>query len=99
MTDTWNPAQYDKFQREREQPFFDLLSLVRPAPDMRAVDLGCGTGRLTRALHEHLRARETTGIDRSSRMLEESQHEAAPPGLRFEVGTIEAFPAPAARSM
>ncbi len=92
MTDTWNPAQYDKFQREREQPFFDLLSLVRPAPNVRAVDLGCGTGRLTRALHDHLRARETTGIDRSSRMLEESRHEPAPPGLRFEVGTIEDFP-------
>jgi trans-aconitate methyltransferase len=25
VTDTWNPAQYDKFQREREQPFFDLI--------------------------------------------------------------------------
>ena len=34
MTDTWDPAQYDKFQREREQPFFDLLSLVRPGPGM-----------------------------------------------------------------
>jgi trans-aconitate 2-methyltransferase len=69
MTDTWNPTQYDKFQREREQPFFDLLSLVQPAPDMRAVDLGCGTGRLTRALHEQLHARQTIGIDRSPRML------------------------------
>ena len=28
--DTWDPTQYDKFQREREQPFFDLLALVRP---------------------------------------------------------------------
>src|SRR5258708_3403784 len=44
MIDTWDPSQYDKFQREREQPFFDLLSLVHPGPDMRIVDLGCGTG-------------------------------------------------------
>ena len=69
MTDTWNPTQYDKFQREREQPFFDLLALVRPAPGMRVVDLGCGTGRLTRTLHEQLHARQTIGIDRSARML------------------------------
>lgn len=92
LTDTWNPAQYDKFQREREQPFFDLLSLVRPAPNMRVVDLGCGTGRLTRLLHERLRARETLGIDRSSRMLEQGRQDASPAGLGFEVDTIEAFP-------
>jgi trans-aconitate 2-methyltransferase len=91
VTDTWNPAQYDKFQREREQPFFDLLALVRPTLDMRAVDLGCGTGRLTRALHEQLHARETTGIDRSARMLHQSR-DASTPGLVFEEGKIEDFP-------
>ena len=92
MTDTWNPAQYDKFQREREQPFFELLALVRPAPNMRVVDLGCGTGRLTRHLHDELHALETVGIDRSARMLEDAQRSTGTAGLRFEVGTIESFP-------
>lgn len=91
MTDTWNPTQYDKFQTEREQPFHDLLALVRPAPGMRVVDLGCGTGRLTLILHEHLHARETIGLDRSPRMLE-AQTPDANPAVRFEVGTIESFP-------
>ena len=92
VTDTWNPAQYDKFQREREQPFFDLMSLVQPAPDMRVVDLGCGTGRLTRILHDELHARETIGIDRSARMLDDSLRATLPAGLAFDVGTIEDFP-------
>jgi trans-aconitate 2-methyltransferase len=95
-TDAWNPTQYDTFRREREQPFFDLLALVKPAPDMRVVDLGCGTGKLTRLLHARLHARETVGIDRSARMLEPALAEMAgerPPGLRFEIGTIEAFAA------
>src|SRR5262245_50066881 len=92
VTDTWNPAQYDKFQREREQPFFDLMALVRPVPDMRIVDLGCGTGRLTRVLHAELPARDTIGIDRSARMLEDSLRAAPPAGLSFDVGTIEDFP-------
>ena len=91
MREAWDPRQYDKFEREREQPFFDLLALVRPAPGMRAVDLGCGTGKLTRTLHQRLAARETLGIDRSDSMLAGTRTGAQPQGLRFEVGTIEDF--------
>ncbi len=89
--DPWNPAQYDRFRREREQPFFDLLAMIRPAPGMRVVDLGCGTGKLTRLVHARLQARETVGIDRSARMLADAMRSEQPAGLRFEVGTIEAF--------
>ncbi len=92
MPDTWSPTQYDKFQREREQPFFDLLALVQPATRMRVVDLGCGTGKLTRTLHERLQAHETIGIDRSERMLESIKRQDLPEGLHFETGSIEAFP-------
>jgi trans-aconitate 2-methyltransferase len=87
--DTWNPAQYEKFRREREQPFFDLLTMIRPAPDMRVVDLGCGTGKLTRLMHARLQARETIGIDRSSRMLQDAP--TGVEGLMFKAGTIEEF--------
>src|SRR5207249_11037209 len=38
----WDPQQYEKFKRERDQPFWDLLSLVRAQPGMRVADLGCG---------------------------------------------------------
>jgi trans-aconitate 2-methyltransferase len=90
-TDTWNPAQYDKFQREREQPFYDLLAMIQPAAGMRIVDLGCGTGKLTRQLHERLQARETLGLDRSARMLSEQDGAALPQGLTFRNETIESF--------
>ena len=89
--DTWNPTQYAKFQREREQPFFDLLDLVRPQPEMRVIDLGCGPGTLTTQLHQRLHARETVGLDRSARMLEGALTDPQPEGLRFEVGTIESW--------
>jgi trans-aconitate 2-methyltransferase len=92
VTDTWDPLQYEKFEREREQPFFDLLALVRPKPSMRVVDLGCGTGKQTRLLHERLHARETIGIDSSPKMLGAQPAVALPQGLRFEVGAIEQFP-------
>jgi trans-aconitate 2-methyltransferase len=89
--DTWNPDQYAKFQREREQPFADLLALIEPAPRMRAVDLGCGTGTLTRRLHEALHAAATLGIDRSDRMLDVARSDGLPGGLSFQAGTIEDF--------
>jgi trans-aconitate 2-methyltransferase len=89
--DTWDPRQYDKFERQREQPFYDLLSLIRPAPGMCVVDLGCGTGKLTRVMHERLHARDTVGIDRSESMLSGARRDAKDPGLRFEVGSIESF--------
>jgi trans-aconitate 2-methyltransferase len=91
MTDTWDPTQYNKFQREREQPFYDLLAMIHPSPGMRVVDLGCGTGKLTRQLHTHMAARETLGIDRSARMLAAQQNEPATSGLTFTVGTVESF--------
>ncbi len=68
----WNPEQYGRFRDERARPFFDLLDLVQPRPGMRVVDLGCGTGELTRELHRRLSARETIGIDNSPAMLAKS---------------------------
>jgi trans-aconitate 2-methyltransferase len=86
-TDTWDPSQYERFSDERSAPFFDLLALVEPCPDGRVVDLGCGTGELTRALHERTRASTTLGIDSSEAMLERSKSHAGD-GLSFELEDI-----------
>ncbi len=86
----WNPDQYEKFKDERKQPFRDPVALIEHRPHMRVVDLGCGTGELTRELHDQLHAEETLGIDSSETMLLKSSafgNEL----LRFEQGNIEAF--------
>jgi len=92
--DSWNPAQYERFADERRQPFDDLMALVERAPDMRVVDLGCGTGALTAALHAALGARRTLGLERSSNMLARSAGHVRP-GLELAAGDIADF-APAA---
>lgn len=92
VASTWNPDQYARFRTERSQPFFDLIALVQAEPGMRVVDLGCGTGELTRVLHERLQARETVGIDSSGTMLGRAGAVAGD-GLRFESGDIRAFAA------
>jgi trans-aconitate 2-methyltransferase len=86
----WDPRQYEKFMAAREQPFVDLCALVRPAPSMRVVDLGCGLGNLTHKLADMLPGARVHGIDASAKMLE-----GAKPNDRvtFEVSTIEKFAA------
>ena len=88
--DAWSPDCYDRFRAERTQPFDDLLALIRRAPGMRVVDLGCGTAELTRRVHETLGARETLAVDSSDAMLERARTHAGG-GLRVERGNIADF--------
>lgn len=90
--DTWEPETYSRFAAERSRPFFDLLALVTPIPGGRAVDLGCGTGELTRQLHRRTGAAETLGLDSSSAMLEKAKPLEGG-GLRFERGDLFEFSA------
>jgi trans-aconitate 2-methyltransferase len=89
-TPDWNPAQYERFKNERSRPFFDLLDLVRGADVGRILDLGCGTGELTRAMHERLHAKETVGVDSSDAMLAKAAPFAGG-GLRFAKGDIASY--------
>ncbi|MPZ99196.1 MAG: methyltransferase domain-containing protein [Dehalococcoidia bacterium] len=81
-TGAWDPTQYARFEAERSRPFFDLAGMVERRPDMRVVDLGCGTGTLTAWLHADLQAVETLGVDASEEMLAQcAAHEDG--ALRF----------------
>jgi trans-aconitate 2-methyltransferase len=85
---SWDVDQYERFKNERAQPFRDLAALIEPRPNMRIVDLGCGTGELTRELHEQLGASETLGIDSSESMLQKASPSSA---LHFQLGDIASF--------
>jgi trans-aconitate 2-methyltransferase len=86
----WSPEQYERFKSERTQPFHDLAALVEPRAGLRVADLGCGTGELTRALHDQLDAAETIGVDSSDVMLEKAAAFTTP-SLRFVQAAIETF--------
>lgn len=88
MKEQWDPVQYAKFEKERQQPFSDLMALVKPYPHMRVIDLGCGDGMLTKLLHIHLKADYTLGIDSSQRMLSKTQG-ASLPSVEFQLADIE----------
>ena len=93
MRDAWSPEQYHRFQEQRSQPFYDLCKRVRPRPGMRILDLGCGSGELTKYLHERFEARETIGLDASDKMLDKGRALEGN-GLHFVKGRIETDPVP-----
>ena len=84
----WDPDRYEQFSRERYAPFEDLIKLVQVREGLRVIDLGCGTGELTRRLADALPESDVVGVDSSPEMLSRAQEQARP-GLRFEPGTIE----------
>ena len=83
----WNPDKYHQFQTQRSAPFYDLLELVDVRPNLRVVDLGCGTGELTRRLADSLPDSDVLGLDSSPQMLERTGGYIRP-GLRFEQGNL-----------
>jgi trans-aconitate 2-methyltransferase len=83
----WNPTQYDRFKRERSQPFFDLAALVQSGV-RRLVDLGCGTGELTAHLVRATGTTRAIGIDSSPAMLAEASAHEIDGLLEFERADI-----------
>ena len=73
----WDPAQYERFKKERALPFHDLLARVPPIPVRSAADLGCGTGELTRLLAERWPGAEVFGVDQSTEMLARGRESGA----------------------
>jgi trans-aconitate 2-methyltransferase len=83
----WNPDLYHKFQEERFAPFNNLAELITVKQGMEVIDLGCGTGELTKLLSEKLPSSRILGIDSSPEMLERANIKSAP-GLSFELRSI-----------
>ncbi|WP_413560683.1 methyltransferase domain-containing protein [Bdellovibrio sp. HCB209] len=93
MSDSWNPNQYEKFKNERSQPFFDLLDFIKPEKFASAIDLGCGTGELTRAMHDRFHPAFTLGMDSSPAMLAKAA-EFSSHTISFAQDNIDAWEKP-----
>ncbi|WP_326984502.1 methyltransferase domain-containing protein [Chryseobacterium sp. MYb264] len=84
----WNPDVYNQFKNIRFKPFFDLSDLIQNKGNMKAIDLGCGTGEQTAILAERFEQAHFIGIDSSAEMLEKSKTLEAE-NLHFRQATTE----------
>lgn len=81
MTDastTWDPVCYERNAEHRQRPALDLLAQVRHGTPRRIVDLGCGTGTVTRRLAARWPAATVQGLDSSAEMLAEARSTPSP---------------------
>jgi len=69
----WNPQIYNQFKDIRYKPFYDLTTFIKPDENMKAVDLGCGTGEQTAILADKFPGSQFLGIDLSAEMLAKSK--------------------------
>ncbi len=82
---TWDPALYQRFGDLRLRPALELLAGVRAQAPAQVIELGCGTGDLSRRMAARWPAAEVVGSDLSPEMLDRARAGGAAAGLRFEV--------------
>ncbi|HTU26486.1 MAG TPA: methyltransferase domain-containing protein [Pirellulales bacterium] len=80
---SWDAEQYLKFSDERGRPAADLLAQVPTTEPRLVVDLGCGTGRLAKALAERWPEARVIGVDNSPEMLAEARRQKIAGRLEF----------------
>ncbi|MCX7711572.1 MAG: methyltransferase domain-containing protein [Clostridia bacterium] len=85
----WNPSTYNEFKRIHFSPFNDLFELIHVKDGLKVIDLGCGTGELTRKLADQLPESNVLGIDSSKEMLSKST-EYIRDRVEFKCMSIEA---------
>jgi trans-aconitate 2-methyltransferase len=89
---TWNPQQYLQFEDQRLRPAIDLLMRVPLPSPRRIVDLGCGTGNVTRLLAQRWPEAQITGVDNSAAMLDRARVAAADlPRVAFVAAELGAW--------
>jgi trans-aconitate 2-methyltransferase len=88
MSMPWNPAQYLEFADARLRPALDLIARIQLEAPRSIIDLGCGTGNVTRLLAERWPQARLVGVDSSPAMLREA-HAVAGDGPRCSFVTAD----------
>ncbi len=91
-TNQWNAALYDRKHAFVFEYGKDVLSLLAPHPGERILDVGCGTGHLTKSIADAGAA--VVGIDSSAEMIAKAKESY--PDIAFQVADARdfAFPEP-----
>lgn len=87
MTSTWDAAAYDRNHAYIWNLAQDLVDLLAPQAGERVLDLGCGTGHLTKQITD--RGAQVVGMDSDPAMIEQARRNY--PGMEFLVADAVDF--------
>jgi trans-aconitate 2-methyltransferase len=73
VIDVWQPTSYSRFGHHRTRAAQDLLDRITLDSPQIIVDLGCGTGNVTRLLAKRWPRALVIGVDSSAAMLAEAR--------------------------
>ena len=95
MGDSWSDGNaYDHFMgRWSRQVAPRFVRWLQLPPDLRWVDVGCGTGALTGTVLELASPAAVLAIDPSAGFVDEARRRIDDPRVEFRVGTAEQVPA------
>jgi ubiquinone/menaquinone biosynthesis C-methylase UbiE len=93
MNDSWNSGvAYERFMGRWStliaRKFLNWLAIP---PARRWLDVGCGTGSLTRIILETYQPKEIISIDSSGDFIAHAQHSITHPSVHFKVGRAQAL--------
>jgi SAM-dependent methyltransferase len=88
----------DRYEHAGRRLWEQFLAAIPIADDAEVLDIGCGTGKSTRAVARMAAGGSVLGVDLSARMLAQARARAASEGLthaRFEQADAQVHPLPA----
>jgi ubiquinone/menaquinone biosynthesis C-methylase UbiE len=94
----WAPT-YDRHWMQRwlftpvQRVVMDLAAAEVPSPKA-VLDVGCGTGRLLRAVHQRFPLARLDGVDAAAGMVEEARRSAGASPVHFQQAVAEELPFP-----
>ena len=91
----WDASEYQRFSSLQKRMADEALARLVFRGDERALDIGCGDGKITAAIAARLPQGSIVGIDPSHQMVAFSQEHFPPcahSNLRFLVGDARAIP-------
>ncbi len=87
----WNPQAYEAFADHRTRPAIDLLGRVVLDAPRRIVDLGCGSGGVTRLLAERWPQASILALDSSVEMLAAARERTAAMAIEWQQMELAAW--------
>ena len=93
-TETWDSAEaYERYVgRWSRRVARDFLGWLAVPPGGRWLDVGCGTGALSRTILDVARPATVLGVDPAERYVAHARERIADPRARFAVGDARALP-------